>query len=246
MRRLFVPGELAATMRITGPDAHHLMHVLRARCGQQLTVVDEAGAAARTEITGFTADRVELRLLERLTEQAESPVELVLAQCLRKGDKMDFIVQKAVELGAIRVIPLKSANCVVKYDGKKQAARQEKWQRIADEALKQCGRSRHLEVAPVMALDEWLPLQAADAAGAVFMCYEGEAQRPLRSYLQDMDCRRYTALIGPEGGFSPAEAEAAIQAGVQTVSLGPRILRAETAALAALTVLQYEKGDLGN
>ena len=245
MRRLFVPGALAAIMRITGPDAHHLMHVLRARCGQQLTVVDEAGDAARTEITGFTADSVELRLLERLKEQAESPVELVLAQCLPKGDKMDFIVQKAVELGATRVIPLKSANCVVKYDGKKQAARQEKWQRIADEALKQCGRSRHLEVAPVMALAEWLPLQAG-AAGAVFMCYEGEAQLPLRSYLQDTDCRCYTALIGPEGGFSPAEAAAAIQAGVQTVSLGPRILRAETAALAALTVLQYEKGDLGN
>ena len=244
MRRLFIPGQLADHMTITGPDAHHLMHVLRAKAGQQLVVADAAGAAARTEISAFTAESVELRLIELLQERAESPVELVLAQCLPKGDKMDFIVQKAVELGAAMVVPLKSANCVVKYDAKKCAARQEKWQRIADEALKQCGRSRHLVVTPVMELADWLTQQ--DAAGAVFMCYEGEAQRPLRAYLQTAECQRYTALIGPEGGFSPAEAAQAIAAGVQTVSLGPRILRAETAALAALSVLQYEKGDLGN
>ena len=245
MRRLLISGQLAEHMEITGPDAHHLMHVLRARIGQQLTVVDAAGRAARTEITGFTAACVELRLLERLVEQTESPVEIVLAQCLPKGDKMDFIVQKAVELGASRVIPLKSVNCVVKYDAKKSAGRQEKWQRIPDEALKQCRRSRRLAVMPLMALTDWLSLQQEPAAGAMFMCYEGAARQPLRTYLQELTCQCYTALIGPEGGFAPEEVSQSLAAGVQTVSLGPRILRAETAALAALSVLQYEKGDLG-
>ncbi len=245
MYQFFVEEEQvhSDSISITGGDVNHIKNVLRMKNGEKIRVSSKSGQAYFCHISSILDDEVIAAIDSADETGTELDNHIVLYQGLPKGDKMDFIVQKAVELGAAMVVPRKSANCVVKYDAKECAARQEKWQRIADEALKQCGRSRHLVVTPVMELADWLTQQ--DAA-AVFMCYEGEAQRPLRAYLQTAECQRYTALIGPEGGFSPAEAAQAIAAGVQTVSLGPRILRAETAALAALSVLQYEKGDLGN
>ena len=147
MRRLFLPGKLADTVTLTGSDAHHLGYTLRARVGERCVVVDAERAVASMEIVGFTADTVTLRLVERLAADTESPIRLTLAVCLLKSDKMDFVVQKAVELGAAKVQPLESENCVARYDGKKAEVRRERWQRIADEAVKQCGRTALLEVA---------------------------------------------------------------------------------------------------
>lgn len=245
VRRLFIPGSLADTVTLTGNDAHHLGYTLRARVGERYIVVDGERQVASMEITGFTADTVTLRLVERLEADTESPIRLTLAVCLLKSDKMEFVMQKAVELGAAKVQPLESENCVARYDGKKAEARRERWQRIADEAAKQCGRTALLAVAPILPFGEWLKKRPPED-GAAFFCYEAEREKALGAWLAEQNAEAYTALIGPEGGFTPAEAEAAKDAGVAAVTLGPRILRAETAAIATLAIVQHEKGDLGN
>ncbi len=244
MRRLFIPGRLSDTVTLTGNDAHHLGYTLRARVGDRCVVVDEAREIGAMEITGFTADSVTLRLVEKLAADTEPPIRLTLAVCLLKADKMEFVVQKAVELGAAKVQPLESENCVTRLDEKKAAARRDRWQRIAQEAAKQCGRTALLTVAPVLPLGEWLANRPPED-GAAFFCYEGEREKTLGAWLSERHDAAFTALIGPEGGFSPDEAEAAGRAGVSPVTLGPRILRAETAAVATLAILQHVKGDLG-
>ena len=244
MRRLFIPGRLADTVTLSGSDAHHLGYTLRARVGERVVAVDAERQVASMEITGFTADTVTLRLVERLAADTESPVRLAIAVCLLKSDKMDFVVQKAVELGAAKVQPVESENCVARYDGKKAEARRERWQRVADEAAKQCGRTALLTVAPMLSFDEWIKKRPPED-GAAFFCYEAEEKKTLGAWLAETEGGAFTAVIGPEGGFTPAEAERAKAAGIAAVTLGPRILRAETAAIVTLAIVQHSKGDLG-
>ena len=246
MRRLFYKGLLADTIEITGSDAHHLMHVMRAKEGQEILIVDDENQVARMKMTGFREDAVTLTLTERVTADTASPINLVLAQCLLKADKMDMVVQKAVELGAVGIMPLRSQNCVVRYDEKKAQARVARWQKIADEAAKQCGRTALLTVEPVQGLQEFLAKEAACADSDLVFCYENESEQAVREKLQESSAKRIVLLIGAEGGFTLEEAGQIKAAGGMSVTLGPRILRAETAALAAMTVVQYERGDLGN
>ena len=245
MRRLFYKGLLADTIEIIGSDAHHLMHVMRAKAGQEVTVVDDEGSVARMEMTAFREDAVTLVLKERLAANTESPLELVLAQCLLKADKMDYVVQKAVELGVTEIVPVKSHNCVVRYDAKKAAARQARWQKIAEEAAKQCGRTALTEVVPMTDLSSLLKENSDTEDTEIVFCYENEDETTVKSCLQAAKGKRLILLIGPEGGFTLDEAQAVQEAGGKAVTLGPRILRAETAAVAAVTVAQYENGDLG-
>ncbi|WP_303815607.1 16S rRNA (uracil(1498)-N(3))-methyltransferase [Selenomonas ruminantium] len=245
MRRLFYKGLLADTIEITGSDAHHLMHVMRAKAGQEVTVVDDEGSVACMEMTAFREDAVTLVLKERLAANTESPLELVLAQCLLKADKMDYVVQKAVELGVTEIVPVKSHNCVVRYDAKKAAARQARWQKIAEEAAKQCGRTALTEVTPITDLSNLIRENSDTEDTEIVFCYENEDETTVKSCLQTAKGKRLILLIGPEGGFTLDEAQAVQEAGGKAVTLGPRILRAETAAVAAVTVAQYENGDLG-
>ena len=245
MRRLFYKGILADKIKITGQDAHHLMHVMRAKAGQEVTVVDDEGSVALMEMTAFTAESVELTLKERLEGNTESPLELTLVQCLLKADKMDWVVQKAVELGADRICPVASQNCVVQYDSKKAEQRRQRWQKIADEAAKQCGRTKLLKVEPICSFKEWLAKSSFSEENPLYFCYENEEQKILKESLRENKSLKATSLIGPEGGFTLEEAQATEEAGGKSVTLGPRILRAETAALASLSVIQYELGDLG-
>ena len=245
MRRLFYKGLLADTIEITGSDAHHLMHVMRAKAGQEVTVVDDEGSVARMEMTAFREDAVTLVLKERLAANTESSLELVLAQCLLKADKMDYVVQKAVELGVTEIVPVKSHNCVVRYDAKKAAARQVRWQKIAEEAAKQCGRTALTEVTPITDLSSLIKENSDKEDTEIVFCYENEDEITVKSCLQAAKGKRLILLIGPEGGFTLDEAQAVQDAGGRAVTLGPRILRAETAAVAAVTVAQYENGDLG-
>ncbi len=129
MRRVFISGELQEEIKIAGSDAHHIIHVLRAKVGQKLVVVDSLRQVAETEIISLAEDHLLLRLGKHLRADTEPPIEVTLAQSLPKGDKMDFIVQKAVELGVSRIIPVAAANCVVKYDEAKRVSRQKKWQK---------------------------------------------------------------------------------------------------------------------
>ena len=248
MRRIFIKALLQEELVITGGDAHHLGRVMRARAGDRILVADDEGKVGEYELTGFTESSVSMRLVQYVEERTESPVEIVLAQCLPKGDKLDLIVQKATELGVNVIVPLASDNCVVRYDSKKAQARQEKWQKIADEAGKQCGRSRLPEVQPVQPFGEWLREMAGEQSGdtAICMCYENELQQGMKEFLQGRKAaKRFVVIVGPEGGFSLAEAALAKELGIASVSLGTRILRAETAAISAVALIQYENGDLG-
>ena len=242
MRRLFYKGKLADTIAITGSDAHHLMHVMRAKAGQEIVVVDDNGKVARMEMTDFCETSVTLRLVEMLAADTESPIEIVLVQALLKADKMDLVVQKAVELGATKVVPLVTANCVVRYDNKKAAAKCVRWQKIADEAAKQCGRTALLKIAEVTTLKELLTGLAQEQT--IIFCYENESTQSIKTVLKENTADKILLVIGPEGGFSLDEAEGLINAGAKSVTLGKRILRAETAAVAAITIAQYENGDL--
>ena len=245
MRQVFYPGVRTEAIAITGDDAHHLAHVMRAHIGDVITVVDATGQAAEMAVTALTRDAVHLRMQRVLPAETEGR-EVVLVQALLKGEKMDFVVQKAAELGAVCVCPIVTEHVVVRYDAKKAAAKAARWQKIADEAAKQCGRRSLMAVAPIVSLTDLLrdPAYIGAADTATIFCYEQEARQSLRTVLRGTEARRVTLIVGAEGGFSPAEAAAITAAGGQSVSLGHRILRAETASLTALAVTQYELGNL--
>ena len=245
MRRLFYAGALAEKITITGGDAHHLAHVMRAQIGDEITVAGAGGRVARMTVSAVVPDAVQLSLEEYLVQEEENSHEVILVQALLKGEKMDFVVQKAVELGATAFHPVMTERVVVRYDAKKAAARAARWQKIADEAAKQCGRRALMPVAEITELSSLLQnaefFHTSDTA--VLFCYEGEAERSMRTALRALTARRIVLVVGPEGGFSLAEAAAVCAASAEVVSLGRLILRAETAALTALVLAQYELGN---
>lgn len=243
MRRLFIDESLAPEIVIKGQDAVHLLYAMRARPGQIVTVSDKNGQTAKTVIKLCESDKVILALLEKLSHTQESPIKTVLFQCLPKADKMEYIVQKTVELGVSKIVPVTSHNCVVKYDAAKKEKKKEKWQKISDEAAKQCAREIIPEVCSITDFTEAVK-QAAQYTACV--CYENEKTLPLKKYLCTQDSPAYAILIGPEGGFTETEIDQCSAAGIKSISLGRRILRTETAAVTSLSILQYEKGDLGN
>ena len=245
MRRLFYAGVLTEEIEITGGDAHHLARVMRAQIGDEVVVADSDGQTARMRVSGIDRDAVRLHLLEYLAPEVSASTEVILVQALLKGEKMDVVVQKTVELGASALYPIETEHVIVRYDAKKAAAKSARWQKIADEAAKQCGRSalmRVAAIAPLSVLLQDADLFDAPDTAAVF-CYEAERTQSMRTVLRSVDARRIVLIVGAEGGFSPTEAAAIQAAGAQSVSLGRLILRAETAALAALTVSQYELGN---
>ena len=245
MRRLFYAGALAEEITITGGDAHHLAHVMRVQIGDEITVVDAAGRVARMTVSAVVPDAVRLSLAEYLEQEEDNSHEVILVQALLKGEKMDFVVQKAVELGAAAFYPVMTERVVVRYDAKKAVTKAARWQKIADEAAKQCGRRALMSVAEVAPLSSLL--QNGELFGApdtaVIFCYEGEEEQSMRTALRACTARCIVLVVGSEGGFSLGEAAAVCAAGAEPVSLGRLILRAETAALTALAVTQYELGN---
>lgn len=243
MRRFFLDGIIDDTMELTGTDAHHIARVLRMAVGDEVVIADKDGRTARAKIDKITDEVVMLSYQEELADASEPTIKVRLAQCLPKSDKMDFIVQKAVELGVSDIQPIASENCVVKYTADKATKRVERWQKIAHEAAKQCKRAVVPTVANVIGLKDFLA--NTDADETVLFCYEAEDGHTLRQVLSEHHTGKYTVLIGPEGGFSPEEASLCRQMGAYPVTLGNRILRTETASLAALTMVLYEYGELG-
>ena len=243
MRRLFYKGLLQDTITITGEDAAHLMYAMRAKKGERLTVADDANNAATMEAVAFSPDTVTLKLIERLPLLPPPTYSLTLAQCLLKGDKTELVWQKGTELGASKFVPLVSRNTVVRLvDENKAAAKVKRWQKIAAEAAKQCG-GLVPEIAPITPLADFLP-NLPDCAALIF-CHENETQTTLRQTLRELtDTPEIILLIGAEGGFTLDEAERIKAVGGRAVTLGRRILRAETAAIVALAAVQYEKGEL--
>lgn len=239
MRRLFLDIPLSDEFSVTGDDAKHLLYSMRVRPKQEFTVVDKDGKVAQAQVTACFADTVRMKFLHYIDDgDTEAPIEVVLAQCLPKGDKMEYIVQKAVELGVKSIVPVTSRHCVVKYDDKKKAQRRQKWQKIADEAAKQCGRTIKPEIAEFA---DFKQLAEKYADYACIICYEAENDLSVKEALQKINSDRYLILIGPEGGLSPEEVDFCKKNNFTSISLGRRILRTETASLAMLSILMYEK-----
>lgn len=242
MRRFFIETPLLPEIVIQGQDARHISKVLRLQVGDKLILVAPDGSTGIGVITNL-GDEVTLQLLETIIEEKEAPVNVYLAQGLPKSDKMDYIVQKAVELGVRGIYPMAAEHCVVQYDQAKQKSRRERWQKIAVEAAKQCGRAVVPVVEPVASLANILT--SIDPETIVLMLYEGQAAQGLKQALAEHPGKNYLLLIGPEGGFSAKEVALCENHGVFVVTMGPRILRTETAALAGVAVVMYEYGDLG-
>lgn len=244
MRRLLVPPErIEGTRAVVEGDAlHYLARVLRLGPGDELGVFDGAGRAWSARIEALDDDRATLALGEARTPP-RAP-RITLAQGLAKGDKVDLVVQKATELGAARIAPLRLERCVVRLEGEKAADRTRRWRRIAEEAARQSGR------ADVPVVDEPADLGAFLAAARargerVAVLWEEETGARLGPWIAAHPDEPLALVIGPEGGIAPAEVEAVRAAGGAVVGLGPRILRTETAGLAALAVALHLAGELG-
>jgi 16S rRNA (uracil1498-N3)-methyltransferase len=231
------------TVMLSEEDAHHLLNVLRAGTGTAVELCDEEGHCRRGTVLTAEKKRLLCRLEELLPDH-ETSVCFTLAFGLLKGDHTDLVLQKATELGAAQIIPFFSERTVVRPDGKNRAAKQERWEKIIRGAAAQSRRNRIPALAQPM---DWRQLTAA-AAGfdRAILFWEGERRQTLAEALGNVvPGSRVLLVTGPEGGFSRAEADLAVERGVRCATLGPRILRAETAALAALTAAMYEAGEMG-
>lgn len=234
MPRFFCDPVQGDTARISGEDARHLSRVLRLREGERLTLCDLQGFDYQAEAISIGAEEVLFRILSKAPNETEPSVRITLYQALPKGDKLEWILQKAVELGVSRIVPVETRFCVVKADPKNFEKKRERYQKIVREAAKQSGRGMIPEVSGILKFDEALrEMQASDGARILF--YEKGGSRV--SELVRPETEAVSIFIGSEGGFSEEEAQACVDAGIALGSLGKRILRCETAPLAALTLL---------
>lgn len=233
MPRFFVQSTQIdnGTVTVTGDDAHHISRALRMAAGERITVCDMQRNEYECELTAFLPDCVQARVLSVTQSSAEPPTLLTLFQALPKGDKLDSIIQKAVECGVSRIVPFESERCVVRSKPEGEARKTERRERIAKEAAKQCGRAVLPEVLPTCSFSD--VLDAAHDFDLVLFCYEGEGTTPIGKLLHGVDWKRgmrVAVVIGSEGGFSLAEAQAARERGFFMTGLGQRILRTETAS----------------
>jgi 16S rRNA (uracil1498-N3)-methyltransferase len=220
--------------------SHHVLNVLRLRAGARVTVFDGRGGECLAEISATAGRRATVRVLNRHT-QARPRAALTLIQALPKGPRMDLIVQKAVELGAAAIMPVRTRRVVVQLDEARAAERRERWQKIAAAAAEQCGANWTPEIEPVADFETMLP-RLATFDLAVFGSLDAGA-KPLRAALagaRERPLQRVALLIGPEGDLTPEETDAVRGAGGVPVSFGALTLRVETAAIYGLSVLAYE------
>jgi 16S rRNA (uracil1498-N3)-methyltransferase len=239
MTRVFIAAPLAAGpgFRLPPAAAHHVGRVLRLRPGDPLVLFDGGGGEFPARIVDCTGDGVFVEIGPRTACEREAPLALTLAQALQAADKMDLTIQKAVELGATRIVPLAAERSVLKLAGERAERRQAHWRQVIVAACEQCGRNRLPRLEPVQPLAQWLAtpstadlrLLLSPSAGSGLAAVPAAAEIEL--------------LCGPEGGFSGHEAAAARAAGFRGLRLGPRILRSETAGLAALAAIQARFGD---
>ena len=222
---------------VTGDDLRHIRTVLRKQPGDLLTLLDGQGKEYTARITTIEKEEVVTEIVERRERYPPSP-SIVLGQGLPKSDKMDLIVQKATELGVSSIVPLVTERTIVKV--KDEDKRVTRWQKIAREAAMQSGRSDIPSVKTIRSFSEFIGTLAPGPQTLFLFPWE-EGTEPVKKVLrQHLDAKHIVVLIGPEGGFSKAEADAAKKAGFHLVSLGPNILRTETAAVAVLSMIVYE------
>ncbi|OGT20112.1 MAG: 16S rRNA (uracil(1498)-N(3))-methyltransferase [Gammaproteobacteria bacterium RBG_16_57_12] len=240
--RIYLPQPLhsGATLQLPEVAANYLLKVLRLRPGDAVTLFNGEGGEYRAVIIEADKRRVAVRVDEFSNREAESPLQIILAQGISRGERMDYTLQKAVELGVTQIIPLHTERTVVQLKGDKPEKRRAHWQGVVASACEQCGRNRVPPVAEIQTLTEWLP--QVDP-GALRLVLHHRAERGLKTL--PAPGGPLIMLIGPEGGLSPQELTAACEAGFAPLCLGARILRTETAAVAALAAFQTLWGDFG-
>jgi 16S rRNA (uracil1498-N3)-methyltransferase len=241
LSRVFVDVPLASGARVElgGSAAAHVSRVLRLRAGEPLTLFNGRGGEFAARLEAVQGGRVAVQVGEAQALERESPLELRLVQGISRGERMDLVVQKATELGVAEIVPVITERSVVRLDAAQAQRRGEHWRAITIAACEQSGRNRVPQIRAVLSLAEFLRGDEAPAtrlllspAAALRL---GETPRPGGPV---------TLLIGPEGGLTPQEQEDALARGYVGVRMGPRVLRTETAAIVALTLLQREFGDL--
>lgn len=245
MRRFYIADNQihGDSTTLSGQDARHLKDVLRLDVGDTVCLFDGKGHEYRAEITEMQPGNITLAILETLTSTTESPAHITLAQAYLKDKKMDTLLRQLTELGLSRFLPFQASRSVPQPDKKRLTARMERWKKIAQESLKQCNRSQLPEISETVSFKDVLDQAGPDDLKIMFW---EKAREPLifDSELKK-SCRRIFILLGPEGGFSDDEATAAQEKGFITKTLGPRILKAETASLTACALIQYLFGDMG-
>ncbi len=239
--RIYQPVALrrGQLIELDGQAAVHLTRVLRLRAGDALVLFNGEGGefTARLVEAGRRSARIEVG--EFIDRELESPLQLVLAQGVSRGERMDYTVQKAVELGVSRILPLETVRSTVNLDGERRVKRRAHWQGVVNAACEQSGRNRVPVVEPVRGLADWLA-EVTDEPGLKLVLHH-RAEQSLAELPPPEG--PVTLLVGPEGGLSEEEIEAALACGFQPLRLGHRVLRTETAALAAMSVLQWLWGD---
>ncbi len=240
--RLFSADALVddSELWLTGEQARYVARVLRLKTDDNVVLFDGKGGEYGAVIKEFTKDRVRLRLAHRRDEEIESSLSIQLVQGLSRGGRMDVVVQKSTELGVRRITPVITEYSVVKLDPKKAMKRREHWLRVSQSACEQCGRNTLPEIDMPQCLDSWLGNLTDEGVTRIMLDPgSGESIAMLPPALDAV-----TLLVGPEGGLSDTERQLCEDLGLKAISLGPRILRTETAALAGIAVLQAYWGDL--
>jgi 16S rRNA (uracil1498-N3)-methyltransferase len=245
MSRFYVPTPQIekGMLRVEGNEVKHIRRVLRLKAGDEIIVFDSLGKEYEGTIIEETTSSVVIKIQNIFLSERDSPLDVTLAQSLLKGEKMDYLIQKATELGVREIIPFFSSRSVPLLEKSGGLKRHHRWGRIAIEASKQCGRGVVPKIEPLQDYSEML--QIASPGSLRLILWEGEGD-PLKEVLErSKEKTGIFFIIGPEGGFSQEEVEEAKRAGFIPVTLGRRILRAETASLCLLSILQYEQGDIG-
>ena len=244
MPKFFVDKKQIADDHIllTDDNAHHISRSLRMTVGEQIVVSDMEQFEYDCVLESFTDTTVKAKIINKYISQAEPDIRVHLFQALPKGEKLDFIIQKSVECGVYDITPFESERCVVRIKNDVELRKTERRNKISLEAAKQCGRGIIPKVNPSISFNDML--KAAAESDVVLFCYEGEGTLPMASALKSIraerDIKDISIIIGSEGGFSEREAAIAAKCGFVPVGLGNRILRAETAAVFALSCAVYE------
>ena len=244
MRRFFIEADQlnGQAAEITGAEARHIRTVLRMQPGERLELIDGSGYAYESIIQSVGEDQISVEILGRYPSAAESPLKLSIALGFLKDKKMDLLVRHLTELGITRFVPMWTARAVARPPEKRIASRMERWQSIAKEAVKQSRRGRAPEIARPLAFNDVLELGSQSDKRLIFWEQADAALPPEASAMPN--AASVFVLLGPEGGFTAKEARTAIDKGFSPISMGPRILRAETAAITACALVQYLFGDM--
>lgn len=239
--RIYHPEPLAEGSQVALCDdaANHVGRVLRMSAGQQVQLFDGSNQVFDAEILQADKKSVRVSILNATLDDRESPLHIHLGQVMSRGEKMEFTIQKSIELGVSLITPLLSERCGVKLDAERLNKKLQQWQKIAIAACEQCGRNRVPEIRPVMSLEAW----CAEQEDGLKLNLHPRASQSINTL--PLPVERIRLLIGPEGGLSAEEIAMTAQYQFTDILLGPRVLRTETTALTAITALQVRFGDLG-